>query len=322
MLKPVNGTWFEFRHHNAAEGKYWNEICKNFTSEQWSEKIGEIASLGMKYIVLMATGYKNDTEEECYFETDIFPQAQLKCDDPMEVLMETCDEKGINVFVSCGFYGHWLKAKENIESDEVKSRAFRAMAQLHEKYGHHKSFYGWYYPDEICINGHFDENFISFVNEYSAYARKIAPGTKTLIAPYGTNRAAADDLFVSQLERMDVDFIAYQDEVGVQKSSVDDTGEYYKALRRAHDAAGRAKIWADIEFFDFEGRVYESALIPAKSERVIKQLDAVSPYVDEILCYQYQGMMNKPNTNSYCGYEGSEELYRAICKYNKKCLEA
>ena len=53
----------------------------------------------MKYIVLMATGYQNDTEEECYFETDIFPRAQLKCGEPMEALMETCDEKGIDVYI-------------------------------------------------------------------------------------------------------------------------------------------------------------------------------------------------------------------------------
>ena len=33
--KPITGSWFEFLHHNTAEGKYWNETitaCLLYTS--------------------------------------------------------------------------------------------------------------------------------------------------------------------------------------------------------------------------------------------------------------------------------------------------
>ncbi len=317
MLKPVVGTWFEFRHHTACEGKYWDKECAAFTAKQWEEKIAEIASLGMKYLVLMSAALKLPDEEECYFESDIYPMAKLGCDDPMRVMFETCDKYDMKVFVSCGYYGIYVEPYENMTSLEVRGRAFKAMEQLYARYGHYKSFYGWYYPDETCIEGHFQEEFVDYVNVYSAKAHELAPHTKTMIAPYGTNIIVTDDKYVDQLKRLDVDIVAYQDEVGVQKATPEQTAGYYKALKEAHDKAGRSKIWADVEFFDFEGQVYRSALIPADTDRVIKQLEAVSPYVEEILCYQYQGMMNKPGTNAYCGSENSEKLYNAIKEYNE-----
>ena len=318
MLKPIIGTWFEFRHHNTAEGKYWNNLCKNFTTEQWSEKIEEIASLGMKYMVLMCTSLVQEDEAESYFETDIFPKADMVCPDPMGTMFDAADKYGINIFVSCGFYGVWTESDNNFTSIEVEKRAFKAMKQVYDKYGHHKSFYGWYFSDEAWIKTYFDEPFIDYVNRYSAYAHTITPSLKTLIAPYGTNSVVADEKYIDQLKRMDVDIIAYQDEVGVKKSTYLQTPEYYKTIREAHDAANCSAFWADMEIFTFEDEVYKSALLPADSARVQKQLEAISPYVDVILCYQYQGMVNKPGTSAYCGAPGSEELYNFIKLHNEK----
>lgn len=321
MLKPVVGTWFEFRHHNAAEGKYWNEICKNFTDEQWEELIADMADLGMKYMPMMCTSLVTNDEAEAYFETDIFPMADMKCKEPMSVMFDAADKYGIKIFVSCGFYGNFNTPYANMISEEVKERAFKAMKELYERYGHHESFYGWYLPDEKWVNPYFSEEFIKYVNAYTAYGRSLMPNAKTLIAPYGVANIIADEKYIEQLTRLDVDYVAYQDGIGVESATVEKSGEYFKALREAHDAAGRSKIWADVEFFGFEGQIYKSALIPANVERVMKQLEAVSPYVDEILCYQYQGIMNKPETKAYCGSGKSEELYNVIKEYNKKCSE-
>ncbi len=317
MHKPIVGTWFEFRHHTPVEGKYWDKECAAFTQAQWASKIEEIASLGMEYLVLMSTGLKLENEEECYFESDIYPMADLACKDPMAVMFETADKCGVKVFVSCGFYGLYTQPYDNMTSPQVRDRAFRAMDQIYARYGHHKSFYGWYYPDETCVDPYYQEEFIAYVNEYSAKVHALDPSKKTLIAPYGTNIIRADEKYVDQLKRLDVDFVAYQDEVGVQKSLPEQTGRYYQALKAAHDRAGRSKIWADVEIFDFEGTVYKSALIPAKPDRILKQLEQVSAYVEQILCYQYQGMVNRPGSDAYCGSGASEKLYEMIKKYNE-----
>lgn len=322
MLKPIQGTWFEFQHHNTAEGKYWNPICRHFSAAQWEEKIAEMASLNMEYIVLLCSslvegaweGNGNSSIAESYFKTDIYPLADFPCEDPLGTLLTAADRHGMKVFMSCGYYGDCRGAYENMVSAEVQARAFRAMEQIVELYGKHPSFYGWYLPDEACINGYFMEEFISYINAYAARGRSLLPGSKVMIAPYGTNLLKADDAYAAQLERIDADMIAYQDEVGVRKSLPEQTAAYYEALRRVHDRAGRAALWADMELFDFESVVYRSALIPADIGRVKRQLEIISPYVDVVLCYQYMGLMNRPGTNAFCGHPDSLKLYEGYRK--------
>jgi hypothetical protein len=95
----------------------------------------------------------------------------------------------------------------------------------------------------------------------------------------------------------------------VRKSTVTETSAFYQGLRKAHDRAQKAKIWADVEIFEFEDEVYNSALMPASFDRVLRQLEAVSPWVDKILVYQYQGMMNKPGSAAFAGSPASTKLY-------------
>lgn len=68
MNKYIKGSWFEFQHHNKAEGKYWNEALASFTLKQWELKLKEMAEIGMEYVVLMATAL----DYEAYYDTNIF----------------------------------------------------------------------------------------------------------------------------------------------------------------------------------------------------------------------------------------------------------
>ncbi len=198
---------------------------------------------------------------------------------------------------------------EHHRRSEATKKRLRAIEELAAKYAHHRSFYGWYWPNEAFINKYYSEEFIGYVNACSKAARAVTPKAKVLIAPYGTRVAVPDDRYVRQLEQLDVDIVAYQDEVGVRKSTPDETAAFYEGLRKAHDRIPQRKIWADVEVFEFEGETYKSALIPAPFDRVKRQLAAVSPFVDTILIYQYQGMMNKPGSKAFAGHERSTRLY-------------
>lgn len=305
MMKFMKGTWFEFQHHNLKEGVYWNPECRNFDCSQWREKVREIRQTGMEYIVLLASSLNF----QAYFDTDIFPKAEMNCANPLETLLSEADECGMKVFMSAGFYGDWTQTLLNMTDPAITRTGLKAMNQLTESFGHHRSFYGWYLPDETCINGYFSRDFINYINTYAKEARKLNMNSKVLIAPYGTRLVKADDTFTGQLESLDVDFIAYQDEVGVRKTKVEESAAFFEKLKRAHDKAGRSALWADVEIFEFEGEVYRSALLPAEISRVKRQLEAVSPYVENILVYQYQGMMNKPGSKAFAGHASSERLY-------------
>lgn len=304
MSKPIQGTWWEFQHHNKAEGVYWNPACARFTAADWDAKIAEMAGIGLHYLVLMAVAL----DHKAFFPTGLLPAWELPCPDPLEALLTAGDRHGVRIFVGNGFWGAW-DSPGIIADPEAGRRRLAALDELAEGYGHHPSFHGWYWPNEAEIRGHFRQEFIDYVRQCNQRTRDLLPDALTLIAPYGTNMVQADDAYARQLEELDVDIVAYQDEIGVRKSRVDQTAAYYEALRKIHDKVPRAALWADVEIFEFEGEVYKSALLPANFTRVEKQLDAVSPYVDTVLVYQYLGMMNRPGSKVHAGHEESTRLY-------------
>jgi hypothetical protein len=303
-IKPIVGSWFEFQHHATVEGVDWNPACDRFTAEQWDAKIKEIAEAGLEYLVLMATAayYRS------FYDTKIYPKWKLACADPLEAVLAAADKYKIKFFVGAGFYGNWQSEKVIVDPVAAKKR-LQSLGELVNLYGHHPSFYGWYWPDEAEINPYYTPEFLTYVNTLSREARQLKPKAQIMIAPYGTRIVTPDDKYVRQLDALDVDIVAYQDEVGVQKSKVTETSAFYEGLRKAHDRAQKAKLWADMEIFEFEGEVYNSALMPAPFDRVLHQMEAVSPWVDKILVYQYQGMMNKPGSTAFAGCPASTKLY-------------
>jgi hypothetical protein len=303
-VKPIRGSWFEFQHHATVEGVDWNPALVRFTREQWEQKIREIADAGLEYLVLMATAvyYRS------FYESRIYPKWELACPDPLEAVLAAADKYKLKFFIGAGFYGDWQS--NHVMSDPLAGRQrLQSLGELVSLYGHHPSFYGWYWPDEAAIDKRYSPAFIAYVNTLSHEARQLRRDAPILIAPYGTRLAVPDDEYVRQLDSMDVDIVAYQEEVGVRKSKVTETSAFYQALRKAHDRAQKASIWADVEIFECEGEVYRSALMPAAFDRVRLQLEAVSPWVDQILVYQYLGLMNRPGSIAFAGSPRSSQLY-------------
>lgn len=81
-------------------------------------------------------------------------------------------------------------------------------------------------------------------------------------------------------------------------------------LSLAEDEKGRSRIWADIELFDFEGDVYSSPAVSATFDRLLVQLEDVSPFVERIAVYQYCGMLSKPGSTAATDHPSAERLYK------------
>ena len=85
----------------------------------------------------------------------------------------------------------------------------------------------------------------------------------------------------------------------------------YRGIARA--------LWADVEVFDWEGpaNLPTSPLIPAPFARIKSQLEAVSPYVDVVTVYQYQGLFSQPGSKAPSDHPGAERLYRDYVSWLK-----
>ena len=316
-LKPITGTFFEFEHGGAAEGKYYNDTLRGFTEEQWRLQVRETAEIGMDTLIILATALPNPLR--AYFPFDEIPPCDaLACKTPLDVVLDEADKTGQEVFMAVGMYGT-SDTVGNTTTPAIVATALRAMTRLYELYGHHKCFVGWYISDEWCIWDHYDERFISYINTISAHARTLGDNNKVIVAPFGTYCLQADETFVEQLTRLDCYAVAYQDEVGVQRMKTEELAWRYKALARAHKQAGRSKLWVDMEIFSFdEGDPYKSALCPAPWDRIQTQLEAFSPFVEKVVVYSYQGIMTKPDSITRCGHPNAETLYTDYVNWLKK----
>ena len=316
LIKPIAGSWFEFQHPGGKEGVYWDDDLRHFTAGQWREKIREISEIGMEYLVLMNVA----AHGKAFYNTDLAPKFEMECDDPIEAVLSAADEFGIKFFISNDFWGEDLDAYKMMTNKDLGKKRNKSMEELYAKYGFHKSFYGWYFPNESWLEPYFGDFVISYVNECAAVAKSLDVNSVNLIAPYNIKKAKCDDYFVKQLEQLNIEIVAYQDGVGVGVTKLSDVAHYYELLSKAHKKAGRSRIWADMELFFFE-QTSHGSLIPADfSSRILLQMEAISPFVEKILVYQYLGLMNKPHSKAHAGLrDESVRLYNQyIDWYNKQ----
>ncbi len=303
-VQPIRGSWtsiwWDDRRHF-----YWNETCRNFSSEQWKQSVKDAADLGMQYLVLLAIAKGG----KAFYETPLLPKLEMACPDPIKALLEGGNEYGVKFFISSDWYAEW--DHRALHDQERVTRRFQMMEEIAARYGDYRSFYGWYWPNEACITPYFTSEFIAYVNASSLHGRRLLPKAKTLTAPYGTRLAVNDDKFVRQLDQLDVDIIAYQDEVGCLRMGPHESQVAFARLRAAHDRVPQRALWADVETFAWEGpeNRQTSPLIPAPFPRVLDQLKAVSWYVDTILIYQFQGLMNRLGSKAFAGHPESTRLY-------------
>ncbi|MCI1778816.1 MAG: DUF4434 domain-containing protein [Bacteroidales bacterium] len=316
LIKPISGSWFEFQHLLASEGEYWDGDLAKFTERQWKEKIREISEIGFEYLVLQEVADKGKT----YYPSELQPKYEMGCDDPLEAILSEADKVGIKFFIPNGFWDDCQRGKFLITDPDIRKLRIRGMEEFVKKYGHHKCFYGWYFPNEAYLLPYFSEEFVKYMNDCAYVAKQLTPECVNIIAPYNIKAEKCDDHFVKQLERMNIEIIAYQDGVGVNATRLGEAGRYFEALYNAHQKASRSRIWADMELFYFEDGT-KGNLLPADFDaRILKQMQDISPFVDKILCYQYIGCMNKPGTGAYAGNRNreSERLYRQYTNWLKK----
>ena len=315
-IKPIVGSWFEFEHHNQVGAKYWNQELPKFSTQQWKTLIFEMHEIGMEYLVMLSVAYNGKT----YYPSSLQPRHDFVCEDPLEAVLSAADECGVKFFISNDYWADWTKVEKAMKDEDIWRIREKGMEETAEKYAHHKSFYGWYYPNESELHPVFDDIAVKYINRCSQIAHSLTPNALTMVAPYGTQYIKLNNQYIKQLEELDVHIIAYQDEIGVQKIKLGEAGKHFEDLYKMHAKAGRARLWADIEIFEFEAEIYRSPGIATSFERVLQQLADVSPYVEHILAYQYQGMMNKPGTIAFAGHKNSEKLYNDYVNWLNKNL--
>lgn len=312
--KIIEGSWFELLHANLLEGPLWNPALTNFTAEQWGEKVREAAAMGMNTLVLQQVA----SNGKAFYPTKLRAMYPMACADPIEATLNAADECGVQFFVANDWWDHESDWGRDLMASATGSARLQCMAELVERYGHHPSFHGWYFSNELYLVDGIPLEFQRYLDQCVTRAKELTPTKKTMIAPYGTGVVVPDDDYVRQLERCGADIVAYQDEIGCLRHTVDDMPRLWEGLRKAHDKVPQVAMWADVEVFEFRGEVGFSPLYPAPFERVRRQLEVAGDYCDKILIYEYAGIMNPAGSKAFAGPPETTRLYNDYIAWAKE----
>ncbi len=292
---PVTGTFINLPYQDVRNLYTNPPYIDNTDPRMWEAKVAEMKRMGMEYLIFMSVA--NDGKS--YYPSELMRRQYPKWrKSPVDAIMDAAAEHGMKVFMSTG----WAKDQDdNLRDPMIKGRQLEMMAELAEIYGDHPAMYGWYLPVEDCFGPVLSDYAVEAVNALTARARELTPGKKILISPYGIfNSDFEDPKYAQQIERLEVDIIAYQDEVGCVREAYPLTRlrENWKKLRAIHDKAG-IEMWANCESFAWERETNSraSALIPAPYSRFLsQQIAATAGGASRIISFIFCGLFEDPSS--------------------------
>jgi Domain of unknown function (DUF4434) len=336
--KRIDGSWFEFYHWSEDEGRFWNKDIIKLTNNQWGELIKGMHDIDMNIVVIQELFRnqkyvgKHNMEDVGYsgfpyYQSELFPLKpeqslldnvengkssenypkwkNIAADSALESVLSEADKRGMKVFLGVGMYAWFDFSQGSLEWSKKVAK------ELWEKYGSHKSFYGWYISGEIAGNLGDDENrkkeIVHFFEEFTPYVRTLAPDKPVMLATNCHDVKNSDGYYPRLLQNLDI-----LCPFGFHRMPPNDyTGkEVAKILQGYCDNAG-SHLWMDLEVFLFAEK---NALYPRPVDQVIKDLLMFDNF-EKICCYSYTGLMNAPWQTAKPGGERTVKLYNDYRKY-------
>lgn len=339
--EKIDGGWFEFYHWSEDEGRFWNKDIIKLKNNQWAELIKGMHGIDMNIVVIQElfrnqkyvgnhdmekTGYTGFP----YYKTELFPPKpdqslldnvengkssanypawkNIAADSALESVLSEADRLGMKVFLGVGMYAWFDFTPAALDWSKKVAK------ELWQKYGSHKSFYGWYISSEIA--GNLGDNnkrkaeLVNFFGEFTPYVKSLAPDKPVMLATNCHDIKNSNGYYPALLKNLDI-----LCPFGFHRMPENDyTGsEAAKILQDYCDKAG-SHLWMDLEVFLFAEK---NALYPRPIDQVIVDLLKFDNF-EKICCYSYTGLMNAPWQTGKPGGERTVKLYNDYLQYLKK----
>lgn len=279
-LLPISGTFLDEITHDIPS--------QNWDRKKWRKEFELYSKIGMDTVIIIRAGYQN----KCIFPAKTIPNLLPVYEDVGEIFYDLADEFGINVFFGTYDSGfHWWRRSWWKEVEVNKP----FLEEAYARYGHHKSFKGWYLSHETGRN---DVHIIELFNHIGGFCRDLAK-LPVLISPYpqgakqlGENALTLDESFdhwdrVFAETSENIDICAFQD------------GQvHYQELPRFIEGIGElgkkhgVTIWSNLETFD---RDMPIKFPPADWRYLRFKMEAASKVAEKIITFEFPHFMS-PNS--------------------------
>lgn len=329
MTTPlITGSFFDFQHVNLWDAAYWTDQCRFWNERQWRALVADMHDIGITTIISTGTAL---------WGRPVFPGSEktvglplrMGCRDPVAAVMDEADRLGMEVFLGVGMRGRVSQVRDYADMSppwpDVWFSWNAALAEaLLMRYGDRSSFRGLYISYEID----FQEYHVQLYDELIGRRLRPVIGSIPLLASPGSlGNHPHPERLEKDLTTMGIDILACQDYGGRStdpEAALDKVRRNADALQRHGDAARNAgvEIWTNCELFDFEpGPDGRHRCIAGPMERIKRQIQIQSPLVDKVICYQYQGIMNRRTELVDIGTPASERLYDEYAAYRRSIID-
>lgn len=322
--RGIDGAYLGITHWSDIEGKNWNPAQRKMTDGQWREMIASMHKIGMNIIVIQELfhcdnrcGRHDSTVEtypgKAYYPSNLYPaRMEMTAVDPVEAIFSVADSLGMKVVPGIGNFARFDFTDESIEWHK------RVAKEVWEKYGHHRSFYGFYVSEES--GGSLDlwekskekrqmrkDEIVKFFAEFKAFCATLAPAKPTMFSTNSFGIRMALETYPKMLENLDI-----LCPFGFARQPEKDLTGYEAAnlLQKMCDEAG-SHLWFDLEAFLFNP---DNSLYPRDIEGIIGDLTLLDNF-EKVICYQYPGVFSDPASDFLVGEEKTLKLFTDYREY-------
>ncbi len=320
---PISGSFFDLIHVNSWDAAYWTDRCRFWEEKNWRAMIQDMWDMGMDTAICVSAADWGRPFFPGYEKTVGLP-LRFGCEDPLGICVEEIEKLGMQVFLGVGFRGRVSQVRDYARMEKPWPESwFRwntALAEaLVDRFGQRKCFAGLYIAYEVNFKEDQVELYEKLIGDY---IRPALGNVKLLASP--AFYWLEEDQFVKlpgQVKRMGIDILAAQDcggrdqDINKALARVEKHVNGLKILRKPLEDMG-VELWSNVETFGREkGPDGRPRCIAGPIERIRKQIEMQRPLVKKLICYQYQGIMNRHTPLVNIGHPGTEILYHNYKAY-------
>ena len=293
-------------------GTFLDEISydiphQNWGRREWRRDFLNMRAIGIDTVIMIRCGLK----QWLTYPSEILMRRQ-NCYRPVadlvEMFLELSDELGMKFFF--GTYDSWCHWHSDHPEKELELN-LQVVEEAWLRYGHHKSFAGWYLSQEISRGR---KSVATLYRELGRCCKEVSGGLPVLISPLidgvKENRKQSVSLEDHQREwdemfsliRDGVDTVAFQD----GPCEFHELSDYLAVNRQLAEKYG-IECWSNCESFD---RDMPIRFLPIKWEKMRFKLRAAEAAgVRKVITFEFSHFMSP---NSVYGAAGN--LYHRYCE--------
>ena len=318
----IDGCWVSLYHWSEEEARHFNGELATLTDIDWKHKIYDMHALGITSVLIQNVFYSNEYVNQhsmtmsTYMGAALYPSGlwgkryPIAASDSVEAILSAADQCGMTVFPGIGMYAWFDFSTESLKWHIMVTK------ELFNRYGHHKSFYGWYISEEIMgalyhgypyVPDEKHRDIQNFFREYTAFVRMLTPTKPVALAPNNIDFHLYEREWLPILENIDI-IIPFAFARFPEKENIKEIA----AICQKTDT----HFWVDMEMFRFP---LDNGLVPKSFDELIKEIRSYD-MLEQIYGYQYTGIMNAPGFVPRMGREDTVDLYLEYKQYAKERL--